>query len=98
MTFPGGRAYRAAMRVLLFAALLAACSADATRPSRDAGSDAATDAFPLCQPGSPSLDCDGDDSNGCETPILTNPNNCGACGVRCTQPGLTRCVSGICGP
>ncbi len=32
-------------------------------------------------------DCDGDTSNGCETKIEADQNNCGACGIKC-QTGL----------
>jgi hypothetical protein len=31
-------------------------------------------------------DCDGDPSNGCEVDILTSPESCGFCGLRCTSP------------
>ncbi len=40
--------------------------------------------------------CDGDDVNGCETPLNTT-NNCGACGITCTLPNATSsCSSGSC--
>jgi len=35
-------------------------------------------------------DCDGDAENGCEAELLTDDQNCGACGVRC------RCERGAC--
>lgn len=38
----------------------------------------ATDA---CAPGK--ADCDGDPSNGCETDVTSDPNNCGSCGNVC---------------
>lgn len=38
--------------------------------------------------------CDGITSNGCETNINTDSNNCGSCGHQC-PPG-TSCVNGIC--
>ncbi len=38
--------------------------------------------------------CDGDESNGCET-SLTSDNNCGSCGNRCTL-GMGCCSSGSC--
>lgn len=38
--------------------------------------------------------CDGDQVNGCETPINSNPMNCGACGQRCDAG--QRCVERVC--
>lgn len=42
--------------------------------------------------------CDGDLDNGCETPIGSDPNHCGGCGVTCTLLPHTRatCNSGRC--
>lgn len=40
-------------------------------------------------------DCDGDDANGCETPLATDPLHCGSCGRDC-QGG--DCVLGQCEP
>ncbi|HEX4460387.1 MAG TPA: hypothetical protein VIA18_20560 [Polyangia bacterium] len=46
---------------------------------------------PGCAPNT--ADCDGDPTNGCETPIDT-PTNCGACGRVCQQVGGTNaCIS-----
>lgn len=39
--------------------------------------------------------CDGVLDNGCEVDVLSNPNNCGACGNECA-PG-TPCIVGQCG-
>lgn len=39
-------------------------------------------------------DCDGSVSNGCETYLAGDPNNCGACGYRCA-PGQS-CCNGVC--
>ncbi len=41
--------------------------------------------------------CDSDLENGCETNLFTDPNNCGACGIRCTDAnGTPTCVDGAC--
>jgi hypothetical protein len=41
-------------------------------------------------------DCDGIDSNGCETSLRTN-TNCSGCGVACSIPGgMSSCASGSC--
>ncbi len=42
-------------------------------------------------------DCDGDVSNGCETDLLTDTNNCGGCGAICSdEEGFPECVDGSC--
>ncbi len=43
-------------------------------------------------------DCNGDTNDGCETPVLTDPNNCGGCGASCTAlPNATAsCAAGNC--
>lgn len=44
--------------------------------------------------------CDGNPANGCERNLMTDANNCGACGIVC-QPINTAsnsCVGGICTP
>lgn len=41
-------------------------------------------------------DCDGNIDNGCETPLLDDPLNCGACGVRCEGVEGQACVDGKC--
>lgn len=49
-----------------------------------------------CAPGT--SDCDGRAENGCETDI-TALNNCGACGVTCSNDyGRTACSGGVCVP
>lgn len=40
--------------------------------------------------------CDGDIDNGCETNLLSDPLNCGACGVHCDQTVGQPCVGGQC--
>jgi hypothetical protein len=47
---------------------------------------------PTCSPGFD--DCDGDGRNGCETDILQDANNCGACGNTCGGS----CRKGVCDP
>ena len=44
-------------------------------------------------------DCDGNAENGCEKGVLSDVNNCGACGNICpAQPGFTPyCLEGVCG-
>ncbi len=39
--------------------------------------------------------CDGLGFNGCERSLLTDANNCGACGRRCTSG--QSCRGGVCG-
>jgi hypothetical protein len=43
---------------------------------------------------SPFADCDGVGSNGCETNLLSDATNCGACGRACASLGA--CVDGAC--
>ncbi|MFK7992267.1 MAG: MopE-related protein [Sandaracinaceae bacterium] len=40
-------------------------------------------------------DCDGDYGNGCETPLLSNDENCGACGARCFELD-SQCMDATC--
>ncbi len=41
-------------------------------------------------------DCDHDLGNGCETNILSDPLNCGGCGVRCDGIEGQACIEGHC--
>lgn len=41
-------------------------------------------------------DCDDDIMNGCETELLDDPLNCGACGVRCNGIEGQACIDGHC--
>ena len=42
-------------------------------------------------------DCDGSYDSGCESNRLTDKNNCGGCGIRCTGGGSNKCCDGVCG-
>jgi len=43
-------------------------------------------------------DCDTNGTNGCETDLTTDVNNCGVCGAVCTVAhGTSSCVFGACG-
>ncbi len=43
-------------------------------------------------------DCDTDPSNGCETNLSSDANNCTACGMKCDAPGAATmiCQQGLC--
>jgi hypothetical protein len=50
---------------------------------------------PLCNPNT--SDCNGDPSDGCETNIVVDPDNCGGCGISCSSSHLaTRACNGAC--
>ena len=44
-------------------------------------------------------DCNGDEGDGCETPVAADLKNCGACGAVCPVPAhaVASCVNGACG-
>jgi hypothetical protein len=54
----------------------------------------------LCKPGNcvaPYQNCDGNDTNGCESNKTSDPNNCGSCGNVCLLPHATAsCDNGTC--
>jgi hypothetical protein len=41
-------------------------------------------------------DCDSNPSNGCETNLMVNTGNCGACGNRCDTSAGQPCIDGKC--
>ncbi len=41
-------------------------------------------------------DCDGNPANGCETNLMVNQGNCGACGNRCDTGAGQPCIAGKC--
>ncbi len=47
-----------------------------------------------CEPGY--ADCDSNPSNGCETNLMVNTGNCGACGNRCDASEGQPCIEGKC--
>ena len=75
------------------------CGACGTACSNPNGTTACVNG--VCQPScaSGTGDCDDDPTNGCETPLLTNVDNCNGCGQKCLNPnGTTACVAGACAP
>lgn len=59
----------------------------------DAMADTANDGLPGCGPSI--VDCDGTDSNGCETDLRTDADHCGSCGHSCLKGA---CLDGRCQP
>src|SRR5204863_524676 len=52
---------------------------------------------PTCNAGSGN--CDGNAVNGCEAVFASNVNNCGGCGIACSNAhGSTTCTAGACVP
>jgi hypothetical protein len=49
----------------------------------------ATDAEGLPRCTAPFAACDADTANGCEANLLSDPENCGGCGIRCTDANGT---------
>jgi hypothetical protein len=64
----------------------------------------AMNATPGCKGGACQLqcamnfaDCDGKPDNGCETPVSSDGDNCGGCGVKCVANNCsTLCAAGTC--
>ena len=78
---------------------------DSGECSVDSDCDGLQNATVACNSGRCELDacvgtfdnCDGDDTNGCELNVGSDPNNCGSCGNQCERPNSTAsCVSGSC--
>jgi hypothetical protein len=71
-----------------------ACGIGCAFPNGVGNCDTGTCAFVRCAPGWGN--CDGNTSNGCETPLNTL-SNCGACNMACTvSSGTPSCTGGIC--
>ena len=77
-------------------------TSDCELPEHCPGEDT-TCAFRTCEQGacgyscSPNFaDCDSDTANGCETDVLSDPMNCGGCGIRCDGVEGQPCVDGKC--
>lgn len=61
----------------------------------DAGGSSATGGAAGCPTGY--ADCNGDPSDGCETNTLSDPDNCGTCGLTCSSAGGGFvCDNGVC--
>ncbi len=90
----GVRAWRSSGTALAVVLSAGACASDVARERpEDAPSGIVAQA--ACPAGTG--DCDLDPSNGCETSTLGDPDHCGACYARCTNPaGATTCVAGAC--
>ncbi len=67
---------------------------------------AAANAQPACSAGSCAItcnpnfgNCNGNNLDGCETPLASDPMNCGACNMRCPSASgaAATCTSGMCG-
>lgn len=64
-------------------------------PHAQAGCSAGVCVIAACDTGFD--DCDGDATNGCETPTNDDLNNCGQCGKTCDAPnGTSACEAGKC--
>jgi hypothetical protein len=70
------------------------CGTTCARANATATCGAGTCGILTCNPGW--SNCDGNDANGCETPVNTL-SNCGACGVTCSRGNAAAtCSSGTC--
>ena len=94
---------RSILLVALTLVFSTACSESATDntpsdvPVVDAGPDVAQPDTtpPSCAEGT--ADCDGDESNGCETDLTTALDHCGGCNTPCsTAHGNAACEASIC--
>ena len=65
------------------------------RPNSTPGCFSGTCVIAACNAGF--ADCNSNPSDGCETRIASDLNNCGACGKHCVTPnGTPACTSGLC--
>jgi len=70
------------------------CGTACSRPNASVTCSTGACAISACNNGF--ANCDGNPTNGCETPTNTN-QNCGGCNVACAQPNATTtCGSGTC--
>ncbi|XYH96597.1 hypothetical protein ACMHYB_53945 [Sorangium sp. So ce1128] len=85
------------LHACLGALVLAACSSPGAPPD-DTPPGYGTPSQDLCPQGF--ADCDGISENGCEAALQTSLGSCGACGVRCADPGgegaAALCAAGAC--
>ncbi len=70
-----------------------ACGTTCSLPNATAGCALGACTVAACTAGF--ANCDGNPTNGCETPTASNPSHCGACGVVCPS-GV--CQMGMCQP
>ncbi len=77
-----------------------ASSATATSSSSSAGATSSSSGAPCvgasCQCPPNMANCDGIAILGCDVNLMTDPDNCGACHVVCSN-GMPRCNAGKCG-
>ena len=74
-----------------------ACGASCSLPHANVSCTAGTCAFEGCEVGFEN--CDGDESNGCEANVQSDPTRCGSCTTSCTVPfgKSATCEQGKCG-
>ena len=72
------------------------CASACSLPNATAGCAAGACTVLTCVPGFG--DCDGNPTNGCESPLNNDPNHCGTCTNQCTSgPHVTSsCSAGVC--
>jgi hypothetical protein len=72
-----------------------ACGRPCSRPNASSTCTAGLCGLGACHPGFD--DCDADPVNGCESPVSSDPANCGACGLGCDATnGTAACLDSQC--